>query len=83
MTSFAAAAVRAFFALALLLVPSSVIANMLLLGVGPGPAENVYNFNPAVNLTHWRAAKAAVLAGTGRATLAFVGDSTTFGSGGA
>jgi GDSL-like Lipase/Acylhydrolase family len=79
MTSFAAA-VRAFFALAPLLVPSSVIANMLLLGVGPGPGD-VYNFNPTVNLTHWRAAKAAVHAGTGRGMIAFVGDSTTFGWG--
>ena len=50
------------------------------LGVGGGN-PTVYNFNPTVNLTHWRAAKAAVLAGTGRATLDYAGDSTTLGWG--
>ncbi len=43
--------------------------------------QNILNWNPTSNLTHWRAAKARISGKTGNARILCIGDSTTLGVG--
>lgn len=55
-------------------------ARTLAILTGAAPAFT-YNWNPNVNLAHWRSQRQKVLAGTARGKLAICGDSTSIGWG--
>jgi hypothetical protein len=48
---------------------------------GAAPPAFTLNWNPTVNLANWRTKRAAVIAGTARATIVSVGESTSTGVG--